>query len=221
MVVCPTMLVGAVELVLMSLKKLTLAGSASTRLRLVPSTPMTNTFGVSTEVTPICGPLVALRRKVLRSSSSRTAPNAAKAAGASAGGVFGCEFTSGAAGFTGRVMSRTSGSAVRVASADNGLVLAVRVVVVRAGDAPSASELPVARVGLADFRSLRPGDFESDDTPAPEEPEAEDDAPALDELEELLDEDSPVSANADGADASATPTPRVTAKAPIRPMCLA
>src|SRR5690242_18166901 len=86
MVVCPTILVGAVELVLIRLKKLTLAGSASTRLRLVPSTPMTNTFGVSTAAMPTCGPLVTLRRKVLRSSSSRTAASAANAAGASTGG---------------------------------------------------------------------------------------------------------------------------------------
>ncbi|WNG79810.1 hypothetical protein C6A86_016085 [Mycobacterium sp. ITM-2016-00316] len=53
--------------------------------------------------------------------------------------------------------------------------------------------------------------------------------PVFDELEELVeleddeeeDDESPVSANAVGADASATPTPRVTAKAPTRPMCLA
>jgi hypothetical protein len=43
-----------------------------------------------------------------------------------------------------------------------------------------------------------------------------------DEDDEDGDEDeSPVSANAVGADASATPTPRVTARAPTRPMCLA
>jgi hypothetical protein len=91
------------------------------------------------------------------------------------------------------------------------------------------SEPAADRVVLVVFVSPVLEELDSDDVllPALDALESDDD----EELEELLelgdddddedDDESPVSANAVGAEASATPTPRVTARAPTRPMCLA
>lgn len=77
MVVCPTMLAGAVVPPCINSKKWALAGSASTRLRLVPSTPITSTLGVvSATVETDCGAAALVGLSVLRSNSSRTAARA-------------------------------------------------------------------------------------------------------------------------------------------------
>jgi len=121
----------------------------------------------------------------------------------------------------------TAGSAG--APADKGLVLAVRAVLARTGEVRSASGTVTApepepaadRADRVVFCAPVLDELESDDVLLV--------VPVFDELEEPLeldddeeeDDESPVSAKAVGADASATPTPRVTAKAPTRPMCLA
>ncbi len=96
-VVCPAMLAAAVVPPWITLKKLALVGSASTLLRFVPSTPISSTFGVSSASTVIaCGDgVVALRRRVFRSISSRSAARAASITGAWIGGDSGLGSTSG------------------------------------------------------------------------------------------------------------------------------
>ena len=79
-------------------------------------------------------------------------------------------------------------------------------------------------IGLAAGRAPRDGDSDAPALGALELAdvlEVLDELVVLDELEDELDESVDESAHTVGADASATPTPRVTARAPTRPMCLA
>ncbi|MBI5736508.1 MAG: hypothetical protein HY997_11630 [Mycolicibacterium neoaurum] len=122
----------------------------------------------------------------------------------------------------------TPASEARGEPTDRGPVRAVRAVVARTGEVRSASGMPTVSPPEPDPAAER-RDLAVVLVPVPEGlepaevPDFVDVDELSDELDELLalDDESPVSASADGADARATPTPRVTAKAPTRPMCLA
>ncbi|MGK2869372.1 MAG: hypothetical protein ACSLFA_22490 [Mycobacterium sp.] len=127
------------------------------------------------------------------------------------------------------------GSESRGTPADSGLALGVRAVVARGEEGRSTRPTPPVSAALRALfltpvrgeLAVDSDDVDSDDADAEVLAGLDGDAPESDELEELSDEllveeESPdVSAYAAGAEASATPTPRVTARAPTRPMCLA
>ena len=248
MVVCPTMLAAAVVPVWMTLKKFELSVLSRILLRFVPSTPISSTFGVSSaRAVTACGmAAVALRRRVFRSRSSRTAASAANITGAWVGGESGAGAAPGCSsedttsettlmrvgfffGALGVPMDRReSAGADDSTSSESSWCFEARAVSDQVAPCRSAE---LRRTDLLDESWSRPGLFPA--VSASAEDSSADFLPRLtgpaDGEDALADDDEPLVADAFDGPAEATPgeepraipTPRVIANAPTRPMCLA